>query len=84
MAAASQTAQIVLHRPSPERSALEQTYPAYHIQERPTGMWSAVRAAAPTRRQAEAGLHQYIVQPGARALAAVLAQQLEIAHRFRG
>ncbi|MFG1963029.1 hypothetical protein [Nonomuraea sp. NPDC049028] len=63
---------------------MEQTYPAYHIHEQRTGMWSAVRAAAPTRRQAEAGLHQYIVQPDARALAAILAQQLEIAHRFRG
>lgn len=84
MPAASQPAQPDQHLPSPERTALEQTYPAYHIQERRTGMWSAVRAAAPTRRQADAGLHRYIVQPGARALAAVLAQQLEIAHRHRG
>lgn len=81
MAAASQLAH---QPPSPELAAMEQTYPAYNIQERPTGMWSAIRATAPTRRQAEAGLHHYIVQPGARALAAVLAQQLEIAHRFRG
>jgi hypothetical protein len=46
-------------------------------------MWSAVRAATPTLAQAEAGLHQFIVQPTSRALAAILAQQLEVAQRVR-
>jgi hypothetical protein len=69
--------------PSREWTALEYTYPGWHIRERPTGMWSAVRAACPSRRQAEEGLHRFIVQPGAQALAAVLAQQLDIAQRFR-
>lgn len=69
--------------PSREWTALEYTYPGWHIRERPTGMWSAVRAAGPTRRQAEAGLHRFIVQRGAQALAAVLAQQLAIAQQFR-
>lgn len=71
------------HPPSREWTALEQTYPGWHIREQSTGMWSAVRATPPTRRQADAGLHRYIVQPGTQALAAILAQQLDIAHRFR-
>jgi hypothetical protein len=62
---------------------LEQTYPAWHIRRTRHGMWSATRATAPTLLQAEAGLHQFIVQPTARALSAILAQQLDIVQRVR-
>lgn len=65
-------------------TVLEQTYPAYDIQRRAAGMWSAVRAVAPSMAQMEAGLHRYIVQPSGEALAAVLARQLEISQRVRG
>jgi predicted NAD/FAD-dependent oxidoreductase len=61
---------------------LEQTYPAWNIRRASTGMWSARRSASST--QATAGLHRYIIQPTMEALAAVLAQQLEIAQRVRG
>lgn len=63
---------------------LEHTYPAWRICRSRAGMWSAVRAAVPTLAQAEAGVLRYIVQPTSQALAAVLAQQLEIAQRIRG
>lgn len=66
-----------------KRSVLEHTYPAWNVHRR-GDMWSAARAAAPTPTQVEAGLHRYIVQPSMEALAAILAQQLEIAHRIRG
>lgn len=65
-------------------TALEQTYPAYDIRRRVSGMWSAVRVTPPSAVQVEARLHRYIVQPSGEALAAVLARQLEISQRVRG
>jgi hypothetical protein len=63
-------------------AALEQTYPAWHIK-RKRGAWSAKRANPPTVAQAAAGVHALIIQPTMEALAAVLAQQMEIAQRVR-
>ena len=65
-------------------TVLEQTYPAYDIRRRASGMWSAVRNVPPSITQMEARLHRYIVQPSGEALAAVLARQLEISQRVRG
>lgn len=74
------------HAPSADQilNVLEHTYPAWRIRHSRSDMWAAVRAIAPTRSQAEAGVHRYIVQPTAQALAAVLAQQLDILQRVRG
>lgn len=59
---------------------LEYTYPAWRIRSR-HGMWTAIRSTTPA--QAAAGLHQVVVQPTLDALAAILAQQLDIAQRVR-
>ncbi|MFI7126051.1 hypothetical protein ACIBQ1_10180 [Nonomuraea sp. NPDC050153] len=62
---------------------LEHTYPRWRITQRVGGMWSATRVVPPTRAQAAAGVHRYIIQPDLDALAAVLCQQLFIAHTIK-
>lgn len=63
-------------------AVLEHTYPAWHIRDH-AGRLSASRVRTPTPRQRAAGLHQHILQPTIVALAAILAQQLDISQRFR-
>ena len=64
-------------------AVLLSTFPGWHIARRPNGAWAARRTTPPTPEQAQAGVHQYLIQPSMQALAAVLTQQLGILQGFR-
>ncbi|WP_157253261.1 hypothetical protein [Nonomuraea typhae] len=63
-------------------AALRQTFPSWRIGCSRAGMWYAIRSTSP-EAPAMAGLHRYIVQPSAEALAAILTQQLSLIQRVR-
>ncbi|WP_433259689.1 hypothetical protein ACQPYK_48885 (plasmid) [Streptosporangium sp. CA-135522] len=65
-------------------AALQQLYPGYHIEHDATlGRWTATRNTALSDRERAAKVKYVIIRAAPERLAAVLSDQVELAHRLR-